>query len=83
MTYMKNTIDTVADVITHQAIRFASSDNADVNAFSSSLFEYVIVPDLSFFECVTDLTLQCHTTRGCRATLSKRTFVSIAFLFSG
>ena len=41
MTDMKNTIDTQTDVVTHQAIRFASSDNADVNALSSSLFEYV------------------------------------------
>ena len=37
MTDMKNTIDTQTDVITHQVIRFASSDNADVNALSSSL----------------------------------------------
>ena len=46
-TSMKNTIDTVADVITYQVGRFTSSDNADVNALSSSLLEYVIVPDLS------------------------------------
>ena len=36
MTDTKNTIDTVADV----------------NALSSSLYEYVIVPDLSLFECM-------------------------------
>ena len=47
MTDMENTIDTQADVITHQVIRFASSDNSDVNALSSSLFEYVIVPAVS------------------------------------
>ena len=38
MTDMKNAIDTVADVVTHQVIRFVSSDNADVSALSSSLF---------------------------------------------
>ena len=37
MTDMKNTIDTIADVIIHQVIRFASFDNADENALSSSL----------------------------------------------
>ena len=52
MTDMKNTIDTQNDVITYQVILSASSDNSDVNALSSSIFEYVIVPDLSFFECI-------------------------------
>ena len=47
MTDMKNTIDTQTDVVTHQVICFVSSDNADVNALSSSLFQYVIVPAVS------------------------------------
>ena len=47
MTDMKNTIDVQTDVITHQVLRFASSDNADVNDLSSSLCEYVIVPAVS------------------------------------
>ena len=52
ITDMKNTIDTQSDVIAHQVIRFASTENADVNVLSSSLFEYVSVPGLSFFECL-------------------------------
>ena len=71
MTDKKNTIDTQTCVITHYVIRFASSDNADVHALSSSLFEYVIVPGLSLFECLItdhcDVRVMVETRKLCNS----------------
>ena len=68
MTDTKNAIDMQTDVITHQAIRFVSSDNADVNALSSSLFEYVIVTTVS-----NDTWIQSNNVEANSTTCLKRT----------
>ena len=47
MSDMKNTIDTVADVITHQVTRFDSSGMR----CPPPLLNMIFVPDLYFFEC--------------------------------
>ena len=53
---------------THQVIRFASSDNADVNALSSSFFEYVIVPAVS-----NDLLFPSHFCVRCEVAYESKT----------